>query len=91
MGGLVRTRAIVPETARRARPRAPPVTAGPRLRHNSAMRDVFYGAVGALVAYGAYKLGGHPVWALVAMAAYTPLYLKLRDRLPAPRQDRASD
>ena len=46
------------------------------------MRDVAHGAIGALIAYAAYKLAGHAVWSLAALVLYVPIYLKLRDRLP---------
>ena len=58
------------------------MTAGASLGHNSGMRDIVHGAIGALIAYAAYQLAGHAIWSLVALVVYVPIYLKLRDRLP---------
>ena len=55
------------------------------------MRDVVHGAIGALIAYAVYKLAGHAVWSLVALALYVPLYLVLRDRFPIRSRRRADD
>ena len=62
------------------------------LGQNSAMRDLAHGVIGALIAYAVYKLAGHAVWSLAALAVYLPIYLMVRDRLPLRRgRDRTSD
>lgn len=50
------------------------------------MRDLTHGAIGALLAYAAYRWFGHAVWSLVAVALYFPFYLKFRDRFPPPKK-----
>ena len=55
------------------------------------MRDLAHGAIGALIAYAVYKLAGHAVWSMVALALYVPLYLVLRDRFPLGKRGRAAD
>ena len=55
------------------------------------MRDVAHGAIGALIAYAVYKLAGHAIWSLVALAIYVPIYLVVRDRVPLRRGDRTVD
>ena len=58
---------------------------------NTGMRDVAHGAIGALIAYAVYKLAGHAVWSLAALALYVPIYLALRDRFPSGKRHRAED
>ena len=56
------------------------------------MRDIAHGAIAALIAYAAWKLAGHALWSVVALAAYYPIYFKLRDRLPTRTgRDRIAD
>ena len=55
------------------------------------MREIAHGAIGALIAYAVYKLAGHAVWSLAAVALYVPIYLVLRDRFPAGKRGRATD
>ena len=55
------------------------------------MRDVAHGAIGALIAYAVYKLAGHAIWSLVALAIYVPIYLVVRDRVPLRGRGRTDD
>ena len=55
------------------------------------MREIAHGAIGALIAYAVYKLAGHAVWSLAALALYVPIYLALRDRFPSGKRHRAED
>ena len=56
------------------------------------MRDLAHGVIGALIAYAVYKLAGHAIWSLAALAAYLPIYLMVRDRLPLRKgRGRTSD
>ena len=55
------------------------------------MRDIAHGAIGALIAYAVYKLAGHAIWSLVALAIYVPIYFVVRDRVPLRRRDRTGD
>ena len=61
------------------------------IRQNTGMRDIAHGALGALIAYAVYKLAGHAVWSLAALALYVPVYLVLRDRFPLGKRSRAAD
>jgi len=57
------------------------------------MRDLVHGVIGAVIAYAAFKLAGHAIWALVGLGLYFPIYLKLRDHIPRrkPGSDRDRD
>ena len=61
------------------------------IRQNTGMRDVAHGVIGALIAYAVYKLAGHAVWSLAALALYVPIYIVLRDRFPIRSRRRADD
>ena len=81
-----------PADGRLRDPFARPGDGAGSLGQNSAMRDLAHGVIGALIAYAVYKLAGHAIWSLAALAAYLPIYLMVRDRLPLRRgRGRTSD
>ena len=67
------------------------MTPAASMGQNTDMREIAHGAIGALIAYAVYKLAGHAVWSLVALALYVPIYLVLRDRFPLGNRGRAED
>ncbi len=68
-----------------------PVTPAAPIGQNTGMRDIAHGVIGALIAYAVYKLAGHAVWSLAALAIYVPVYFALRDRFPVRSRGRADD
>ena len=68
-----------------------PVTLPASFGQNRGMRDLVHGVIGALIAYAVYKLAGHAIWSLAALALYVPVYLKARDRIPFRGRGRTSD